>query len=142
MRRERKRLPLLLALALLLCGPAASGQQPGEQLDAEVARVRQEIQELERASVPAGRAARHRGIVEDKRIRLHGLLQQQRDQLSAYRDLLVRNRAADTDVREVEGEIQAKASEMEEVKGALRASMSGAASPARPQPGQTPAQPQ
>jgi hypothetical protein len=128
MRREKTGLPLLLTFLLLLGCSAVYSRQGGEQLAAEVARVRSELQELERASVPAGRAERHRSIIEDKRIRLHGLLQQQRDELSSYRDLLVRNRAAQSEVRQVEQDIESKEAEMSEVKSTLRASLSGAPS--------------
>ena len=135
MRYERKCLSLILAFALPFGAAAVYGRQQGDQLAAEIGRVRQEIQELERAPVPAGRADRHRSVVEDKRIRLHGLLQQQRDELIGYRDLLVRNRAAQSEVQDVERDIRMREAELEEVKGALRASMSGQPpAPAQPQP--------
>jgi hypothetical protein len=97
---------------------------PGIQPDAEIIRLREEIKTLERVTPPPGMEAQHRSFLDDKRIRLHALLQQQRDALVTYLES-VRKLIPAADVQRVENEIRDKEKEMQDVKEMLRSSLAG-----------------
>ncbi|MET0624555.1 MAG: hypothetical protein ABW250_16370 [Pyrinomonadaceae bacterium] len=120
--RRRAVCSLLLIAGLCCAAPGAAARQESgsRQTEAEVRQLRDEIARLEQIASPAGQEARHRGIIDDKRIRLHALLQKQRDELTAYR-AQVQSLAPASDLRGIEQDIEVKRAEMEAIKSLLRA---------------------